>query len=118
MEDLWEKNVSNPNYSLLNAKNFFGGTDPIRVVIIIYIFLSLILNTINFVVFFITMKRAKREIPLAIRILIAVLLVNFLHTFTYFFEWVIKEEVKTVKVKMDENREVDVGGLLAGILII
>ena len=114
MEDLWEKNVSNPNYSLLNAKNFFGGTDPIRVVIIIYIFLSLILNTINFVVFFITMKRAKRDIPLAIRILIAVLLVNFLHTFTYFFEWVIKEEVKTVKVEMDENREVDVGGLLAG----
>ena len=106
-----DASVTNPNYSLLNAKNFFGGTDPIRIVIIIYIFLSLLLNTLNFVVFFITMKRAKKEIPLPIIILITVLIVNFLHTFTYFFEWVIKKEVNTAKVRINEKIEVEVGGL-------
>ena len=109
-----EESVTNPNYSILNAKNFFGGTDPIRIVIIVYIFLSLLLNTLNFVVFFITMKRAKKEIPLPIIVLIAVLIVNFLHTFTYFFEWVIKKEVNTAKVRINEKIEVEVGGLLVG----
>ena len=109
-----DASITNPNYSLLNAKNFFGGTDPIRIVIIIYIFLSLLLNTLNFVVFFTTMKRAKKEIPLPIIILITVLIVNFLHTFTYFFEWVIKKEVNTAKVRINEKIEVEVGGLLVG----
>ena len=39
-------NVRNPNYSLTTAKNFFGGTDYTRIVIIVYIFLSFILNII------------------------------------------------------------------------
>ena len=59
------------------------------------------------------MKKANRETPLAIWILISVLLVNFLHTFTYFFVWVIKEGVNTIKIMIDET-EVEVGGLLTG----
>ena len=105
--------VMNPDYSFLNAKNFFGGTDPIRIVIIVYIFLSLILNILNFTVFFITMKRAKREIPLAIWVLISVLIVNFIHTFSYFFEWVIKKEVYTVAINIGDI-DIEVGGLLTG----
>ena len=31
-------NVTNPDYSFTTAKNFFGGTEPIRLVIIIYIY--------------------------------------------------------------------------------
>ena len=76
-------NVTNPDYSIMNARHFFGGTDPIRIVILVYIFLSLILNTLNLIVFFITMKRAKREIPLANWIMISVLIVNFIHTFSF-----------------------------------
>ena len=113
MDDDWKYNVTNPDYSILDAYRFFGGSDPIRIVIIIYIFLSLILNTLNLTVFFITLKRAKKEIPLAIQILISVLLVNFLHTFSYFFEWVIKEGVNTVKIQFDDDI-VDVGALLTG----
>ena len=113
MEIAWENNVTNPDYSFANAKHFFGGTDPIRIVIIIYIFLSLIFNTINLIVFFITMKRAERKIPLAIWVMIAVLIVNFIHTFTYFFEWVVKEEVGTTEVEI-RGINVKVGGLLTG----
>ena len=113
MDINWESNVTNPEYSLINVKHFFGGTDPIRIVIIIYIFLSLIFNTINLIVFFITMKRAERKIPLAIWVLIAALIVNFIHTFTYFFEWVIKKEVGTVDVDIGDTK-VEVGALLTG----
>jgi hypothetical protein len=112
-DESWKNNVTNPDYSFVSAKNFFGGTDSIRIVIIIYILISFVLNCLNFTVFFITMKKANRETPLAICILISVLLVNFLHTFTYFFEWVIKEGVNTIKIMIDET-EVEVGGLLAG----
>ena len=107
-DESWKNNVTNPDYSFVSAKNFFGGTDSIRIVIIIYILISFVLNCLNFTVFFITMKKANRETPLAIWILISVLLVNFLHTFTYFFEWVIKEGVNTIKIMIDET-EVEVG---------
>ena len=108
-----KNNVTNPDYSFVNTKNFFGGTDSIRIVIIVYIFLSFILNTLNLIVFFITMKRAKRKIPLAIWVMISILIVNFIHTFTYFFHWVIKEGVDTVEINIDDNL-VQVGGLLTG----
>ena len=108
--------VRNPNYSLLNAYNFFGGTDPIRIVILIYIFLSLILNVLNLSVFFITMKKVKRVIPLANWIMITVLIVNFIHTFSYFFEWVIKENIETYTIEVGEIKTYNakVGALLVG----
>ena len=110
------ENVTNPDYSILNVKHFFGGTDPIRIVILIYIFLSLILNILNLCVFFITMKKAKRAIPLANWVMIIVLIVNFVHTFAYFFEWVIKEEVATIYIEVGEINKFNakVGALLVG----
>ncbi len=109
-------NVSNPNYSILNAYNFFGGSDPIRIVILVYIFLSLILNVLNLTVFFITMKKVNRAIPLANWIMITVLIVNFIHTFSYFFEWVIKEGIDTYTIEVGEIKKFNatVGALLVG----
>ena len=98
-------NVSNPNYSILNAYHFFGGSDPIRIVILVYIFLSLILNVLNLTVFFITMKKVNRAIPLANWIMITVLIVNFIHTFSYFFEWVIKEGIDTYTIEVGEIKK-------------
>ena len=109
-------NVSNPNYSILNAYHFFGGSDPIRIVILVYIFLSLILNVLNLTVFFITMKKVNRAIPLANWIMITVLIVNFIHTFSYFFEWVIKEGIDTYTIEVGEIKKFNatVGALLVG----
>ena len=45
--------------------------------------------------------------------MLSVLLMNFIHTFTYFFEWVIKKDVETEKVNI-KGYEVKVGGLLTG----
>ena len=108
------RNVKNPNYSLLTTKDFFVGTDPIRIIIIIYIILSLVLNTIIFLVIGLSSKRKKKfNLPLGIWVMLGVLIMNFFHTFSYFFEWVIKTDVKTELIIIDGD-EVYIGGLLVG----
>ena len=106
--------VTNPYYSINSVKNFFGGTDPIRIVIIIYIFLSFILNTIIFITIGFTIKLRKIKFPMATWIMLSVLLMNFFHTFAYFFQWVIKDD--TIQMfEVDINgRNINVGALLTG----
>ena len=62
------------------------------------------------------MKKAKRAIPLANWVMITVLIVNFIHTFAYFFEWVVKKEVGTVYTEVGEVKKFNatVGALLVG----
>jgi len=108
------RDVKNSNYSLLTAKDFFGGTDPIRIIIIIYIISSLILNTIIFLVIGLSSKRKKKfNLPLGIWVMLGVLIMNFFHTFSYFFEWVIKTDVSTYQIEIDGDM-VEIGGLLVG----
>ena len=118
MSNLKTNDVRNPDYSILTARNFFGATDPIRIVIIIYIFLSLILNSINFAVLLINVKRNKMKLPLATWLILGTLLMNFVHTATYFYEWVIKEGVDkvttTVQSLIGKETKVHVGALLTG----
>jgi hypothetical protein len=45
--------------------------------------------------------------------MLGVLIMNFFHTFSYFFEWVIKTDVKTEIIKIDGD-DVNIGGLLVG----
>jgi hypothetical protein len=45
--------------------------------------------------------------------MLGVLIMNFFHTFSYFFEWVIKTDVKTELIKIDGD-DVNIGGLLVG----
>ena len=113
MDNNYDRNVTNPYYSILTGKDFFGGTDGIRIVIIIYILLSLILNAIIFIVIGSTIKIKKIKIQFAQWLMLGVLLMNFLHTFTYFFEWVVKKGVITQKIEND-NDTIEVGALLTG----
>ena len=108
------RDVKNSNYSLLTAKDFFGGTDQIRIIIIIYIISYLILNTIIFLVIGLSSKRKKKfNLPLGIWVMLGVLIMNFFHTFSYFFEWVIKTDVSTYQIEIDGDM-VEIGGLLVG----
>ena len=107
-------NVTNPYYSINSVKNFFGGTDPIRIVIIIYIFLSFILNPIIFITIGFTIKLRKIKFPMATWIMLSVLLMNFFHTFAYFFQWVIKDDsIQMFEVDIN-GRKINVGALLTG----
>ena len=84
------KNITDPNYSLMSLEDFFGIKDPVRLVIIIYIFISLILNIFIFVIVSIIHFK-KKVFSLGILVTCAILFVNFAHTFAYFFQWVIKD---------------------------
>ena len=108
------RNVSNPDYSLLTLRDFFGGTDSIRIIIIIYIFLSLIIKAIIFFVIGISIKRQQKfKLPLGTWVILGILFMNFIHTFSYFFEWVIKEDVGLAYAEKD-GKDIEVGGLLVG----
>ena len=107
-------NVTEPDYSISSVKNFFGGTDPFRMIIIIYIFLSFILNSIIFITIGLTIKLKKKIFPFATWVMLAVLFINFVHTFTYFYEWVITKDVEKVSVGIHNGYRVDVGALLIG----
>ena len=107
-----KRNVIYANYSLTTTKDFFGGTDYTRIVIIIYIILSFILNIIFFTVAGIKQCRKKeKKFSLGILVTCIFLLVNFIHTFSYFFEWVIKKGVDTYEIGYHKS---EVGGLLIG----
>ena len=107
------QNITDPNYSLFSIESFFGGTDIIRLIIIIYIFLSFILNVLNFIVIGIKQYR-KKQMSIVIIVTCSFLLINFIHTAAYLFEWVFKDG-NIIELK-DENGELidKVGGLLIG----
>lgn len=106
------KNITDPNYSLFSIESFFGGTDIIRLIIIIYIFLSFILNVLNFIVIGIKQYR-KKQMSIVIIVTCSFLLVNFIHTTAYLFEWVLKDEDIILNITKG-NKNDDVGGLLIG----
>lgn len=106
------RNISEADYSLMTVKDFFGGTDKTRIVIIIYIFLSFLLNAINFTFTGINIYK-KKEITMGIIVVCSLLFVNLLHTFAYLFEWVIKKGIDIVVI-IDEKGKSEVGGLLNG----
>ena len=121
------KNITDPNYSVYSINSFFGIGIPIRLVILIYIFLSFILNLI-IVITILTTKRAKYSISFLITG--SILFVNFIHTASYLFEWVIQSDDISYKVPIEEITEdtdiensnlnqnkieyITVGGLLIG----
>ena len=108
--------INQTDYSLISAYNFFGGSDKIRVIILIYILISFLLNTLNFTFVLITQyKKRKKKISLGILVTCTLLFVNFIHTFAYLFQWVIKKgDVQTVTVYDKKNNTCEVGGLLTG----
>ena len=108
------KNASYFDYDIANARNFFGITDPIRFVINIYILLSLILNGINFTVVFLNMKKNKIKLVLANWLTLGVLLMNFIHTATYSYEWVFTEEADIKMANATNKEKLKVGALLFG----
>ena len=110
----YSRNLTNPYYSIFSWKDFWGGTDSIRIIIIIYIILSFILNLIIFTVIGLTIKIKKKIFPIALWVMLTVLLMNFIHTFTYLYQWVIKKGIDPFHVTIHENNTVEVGALLTG----
>ena len=87
--------IRDPNYDFFNAANFLGA-DYIRIIIIIYIFLSFLLNL--FIFFTIFFYKSKKKMSFSGFITCNILIINFLHTLSYIFNWVIKNNETETKI--------------------
>ena len=105
----YNDNIEDPNYSINSPYNFFVGGDYARVIILLYILFSFLLNLLIIIAIIIS----KKKLSFISKITLSILGVNFIHTFSYIYEWVIKIEGKTKKVGK-ESDNTSVGFLLTG----
>ena len=107
---IYNDDIEDPNYSIFTAYNFFIGGDYVRVIILLYILFSTLLNLIIIVAVIIS----KKKLSFVSKITLNIILINYIHTFSYIFEWVIKIPGKTKSIGKSSNSDSVVGLLLAG----
>ena len=98
-------NITNPNYDFFTAEKFLGFEDLTRFIIIIFIFLSFLLNL--FIFFTIFYYKSKKQMSFSGIITCNILIINFLHTLSYIFNWVLKSNETETNIG-------NVGALLIG----
>jgi len=101
------KPIESPNYDFLTATRFLGFEDAIRLIIMIYIFLSFLLNL--FIFFTIFYYKKNKHMSFSGIITCNILIINFLHALSYIFNWVFKNNDTVVNIG---DKLVNVGALL------
>ena len=92
---LYYENILKKNYNFYKSNYFFGigdedySADPIRIVKLLYILISFILNLIIIISI---LKKKRKKFSIALILTGNILIINFIHTFSYSFEWILKEE--------------------------
>jgi len=120
--------IKNGDYNFDVGKYFFTA-DIFRLIIIIYIIISLILNLLYLITSLKT-KFVKEIHKINLTLMRNILFINFLHTFSYLFEWVLQnvENKKSLYIDKDDPSNKDsycknynddkkhfaIGGLLIG----
>ena len=95
VDKLTPENIQRANYSFFSSRYFFGFGDenysfgPIRIVKLLYALISFILNLLIVISL---LKRKKKKFSIALVLTGNILIMNFIHTFSYSFEWVLKED--------------------------
>lgn len=114
-------NIKNGTYEY-DISQYFFSADPIRVIVIIYIIISFIANFF-YLISYIKVKTRYEEVRKSMLLMLNILLINFLHTFSYLYEWVIQNDDESVYIdsdgnNCDENKDDikcnQIGGLLVG----
>ena len=119
------ENILIGNYNFDVSKYFFNA-DIFRLIIIIFIIISFIVNVLYFIT---SLKTKFKNEVLQIKLIFTknILFINFLHKFSYLYEWVLQNvdnesslyvnkdngEIGTIENKDDKNY-FRIGGLLVG----
>lgn len=119
------ENIQIGNYNFDVSKYFFNA-DIFRLIIIIFIIISFIVNVLYFIT---SLKTKFKDEILQINLILTrnILFINFLHKFSYLYEWVLQNvdnesslyvnkdngEIGTIENKDDKNY-FRIGGLLVG----
>ncbi len=112
-------NISKGDYNFFSAAYFFGfgddnySSDSVRIVKLFYILISLILNILIIISI---IKKKNRKFSIALLLTGNILIINFIHSFSYSFEWVLKDSDHFLKLFKDDTNQsyYEVGGLLVG----
>lgn len=108
------QNILNPDYSLFSVSEFFGQNNINRKIILFYVLSSLLLNFIIQIGICFLNKKSISHLGI---ITSCIVIVNFIHTFSYSYEWVTKSKktglVQIVNEK-DDKEKLTIGGLLIG----
>lgn len=118
-------NILTGNYNFDVSKYFFNA-DIFRLIIIIFVIISFIVNVLYFIT---SLKTKFKDEILQINLILTrnILFINFLHKFSYLYEWVLQNvdnesslyankdngEIGTIENKDDKNY-FRIGGLLVG----
>ena len=105
-------------------KYFFKG-DKIRSAIIAFIIISFVFNILYLISFISILKRKSKQ-KIYLILMGNILLINFIHTFSYFYEWVLQNVdnnkslyiddngIKCIEPDCDNENYNEIGGLLIG----
>ena len=102
------------DYNFFSGKSFFVA-DAFRLIKIINIFISFILNLL-YILSYIKTKRKKRnnkKNSFSFILIINILIANFLHTFSFIFNWMVNVRDNYYELPVDNNNY-HIGGLLIG----
>ena len=111
-ENFSKNSIYNKDYNYFSVKNFFGGRDdPSRLIILIFILLSFVLNVI--IIYILSFYRKKRDFSLSGSLTLNILIVNFLHTLSYILNWIIRNDEINNDIE-NNNSDIEVGALLKG----
>ena len=103
--------IRSGKYNFFSINDFFGFNDSIRLIKIINIFTSFILNLL-IVISLLKRKRQKYKNTIAFNLVGNILLINFIHTVTYILNWV--TNINNAYTFKKNKNEYKVGGLLIG----
>ena len=103
------KKIENGDYSFFTAKGFFGFDDFFRFVKMCHIFISFILYLLILIAL---IKRKKKKYSVAFQLIGNILIINFIHTFSYILNWV--TNINNAYSFNENNKNYKVGGLLIG----
>ena len=117
-------NINKKNYNFYKPIYFFGfgdkdySSDSVRILKLLYILISFILNLLIIISL---LKKKKKKFSIALILTGNVLIINFIHSFCYSFEWILKEEGKNLIIDKNGNSGAniadttyEIGGLLIG----
>jgi hypothetical protein len=104
--------IKNGTYNFFSIGAFFGINDFIRLIKILYFLINVFLN----ILILISIKKTKKKkFSIALKLTGNILIVNFIHTFSYAINWVTNtDEDHAYKMIIDDKYLHYIGGLLIG----
>jgi hypothetical protein len=103
--------IRSGNYNFFSVKSFFGFDNIVRLIKMINILLNFILILLIIISI---IKKNRRKLSISFKLTGNILIMNFIHTLSYIFNWMIYMDEGIGVMDYEDNRIYKIGGLLVG----